>query len=109
MKYAVLIFPMMFAVSSCAWLFPKVPVQPHTDKEVRVCEDKKRHDEPEKLITPTIPEPIRYPTAVPIPGRPGMVFSPYDNRVIDCVGLAKGTLVYDPRYPADKKKCFVVP
>ncbi len=50
-----------------------------------------------------------YPTAVVIPGRPGMVFSPYNNRVVDCIGMRSGALVMDPQYPREEKKWFFVP
>jgi hypothetical protein len=36
------------------------------------------------------------PTAVAVPGKPGYVFSPYNNRVVDVVGIPAGTLVADP-------------
>lgn len=36
------------------------------------------------------------PTAVQIPGKPGLVFSPYNNKVVDVAGVPAGTLVKDP-------------
>jgi hypothetical protein len=61
-------------------------------------------------MKPSITKPSNsYPTAVVIPGRPGMVFSPYNNRVIDCIGMRSGSLVMDPQYPREEKKWFIVP
>lgn len=49
------------------------------------------------------------PVARPIPGKPGMVFSPFNNKPIDVKGIASGRLVADPTYPASEKKHFRVP
>lgn len=35
-------------------------------------------------------------TANPVPGKPGFVFSPYNNKLVDVVGIPAGTLVTDP-------------
>lgn len=109
MKFLVSIFPMMLLVSSCEWMFQRDP-HPHlSEVQIQQQGNVKRQDVPEKLIDPPVTKPVSYPTAEPIPGRPGLVLSPYNNRVIDCVGFAKGTLVRDPRYPDAEKKWFVVP
>lgn len=47
--------------------------------------------------------------ARPVPGKPGFVFSPYNNKIIDVKGIPSGTLVADPTYPASDKKYFRVP
>lgn len=47
--------------------------------------------------------------ARPLPGKPGYVFSPYNNQVIDVKGVPPGTLVADPMYPPEEKKYFRVP
>jgi hypothetical protein len=47
--------------------------------------------------------------ARPVPGKPGMVFSPFNNKVIDVKGIPSGRLVADPTYPASEKKHFRVP
>jgi len=49
----------------------------------------------------------RFPTAEPVPGRPGLVFNPYDPNggYIDVSGYAPGSKVKDP----DSQKIFVVP
>ena len=47
--------------------------------------------------------------ATPVPGKPGFVFSPYNNKMIDVRDIPSGTLVQDPTYPASEKKYFRVP
>ena len=47
--------------------------------------------------------------AKPVPGKPGFVFSPFDNKIIDVKGIPSGRLVADPTYPASEKKHFRVP
>ena len=49
----------------------------------------------------------QFPTAEPVPGRPGLVFNPYDPNggYIDVSGYAPGSKVKDP----DSQKIFVVP
>src|SRR6266853_436255 len=49
----------------------------------------------------------QFPTAEPVPGRPGLVFNPYDPNggYIDVSGYAPGSKVKDP----DSHKIFVVP
>lgn len=49
------------------------------------------------------------PVARPVPGKPGFVFSPFNNKLIDAKGLPSGTLVADPTYPPSEKKHFRVP
>lgn len=49
------------------------------------------------------------PTAQPVPGKEGFVFSPFNNKVIDVRDLPSGQLVADPTYPASEKKHFRVP
>lgn len=49
------------------------------------------------------------PVAIPVPGKDGFVFSPYNNKVIDVQGFASGTLVADPTYPLSERKFFRVP
>ena len=49
----------------------------------------------------------QFPTARPVPGRPGIVFNPYDpgGGYIDVSGYAPGSKVKDP----DSQKIFIVP
>ena len=49
------------------------------------------------------------PVAIPVPGKDGFVFSPYNNKVIDVKGFAPGALVADPTYPMSERKFFRVP
>lgn len=45
---------------------------------------------PQKSINPN------YPFANKVSGKEGFVFSPYSNRLVDVVGIQRGTLVKDP-------------
>lgn len=47
--------------------------------------------------------------ARPVPGKPGFVFSPFNNKLIDVKGIPSGTLVQDPTYSPEEKKYFRVP
>jgi hypothetical protein len=49
----------------------------------------------------------QFPTAKPVPGRPGLVYNPYNSNggYIDVSGYAPGSKVKDP----DSQKIFVVP
>ena len=49
------------------------------------------------------------PTAEPVPDQPGFVRSPYNGKVIDVSGVAAGTVMDDPGYPAEDGKQFRVP
>jgi hypothetical protein len=51
----------------------------------------------------------KYPVAVAVPEKPGFVYSPYNNRVLDVKEVPSGTLVGDPQYPPTEKKHFYVP
>lgn len=53
--------------------------------------------------------PKNHPVAAAVPGKEGFVFSPFNNKVVDVRGIASGTLVADPQYPASEKKHFRVP
>lgn len=61
--------------------------------------------DPPKQTTP----PKNHPVAAAVPGKPGFVFSPFNNKVVDVRGISSGTLVADPQYPAADKKHFRVP
>ncbi|WP_193214825.1 hypothetical protein [Luteolibacter marinus] len=63
---------------------------------------------PEKKTSP-VDNKNEPPVARPVPGKPGMVFSPFNNKVIDVKGIPTGRLVADPTYPASEKKHFRVP
>lgn len=55
------------------------------------------------------PKPSTYPTAKPVPGKPGRVISPFNSLEIDVEGIESGKLVSDPTYPTSAKKYFRVP
>lgn len=59
-------------------------------------------------VTPAAPN-DGIPTAKPIEGQPGFVFSPYNDKVVDVRGMPSGMLVADPTFPASEKKHFRVP
>lgn len=61
-----------------------------------------------KPPTPPAP-PKNYPVAAAVPGKPGFVFSPFNNKVLDVRGIPSGTLVHDTHFPASEKKHFRVP
>jgi hypothetical protein len=64
---------------------------------------------PNETPKPPVVEKRDYPVATQVPGREGMVISPYNNKMIDVSGMPSGQLVADPTYPADAKKYFRVP
>lgn len=66
-------------------------------------------DTPEKVSPKPKPKSDVIPVARPVPGKPGMVFSPFNNKMIDVKGIPTGKLVADPTYPASEKKHFRVP
>jgi hypothetical protein len=49
-----------------------------------------------------------YPVAVAIPGKPGFVFNPYTNGVVDVRDIPSKALVKDPQDP-DKSHIFRLP
>jgi len=66
--------------------------------------------EPPKDLTP--PQPAvgkkQYPTAVPVPGREGLVFNPWTHTTVDVKGIQPGKLCRDPEDPDPTHK-FRVP
>jgi hypothetical protein len=56
-----------------------------------------------------LPPPVEIPYAKPVPDRPGYVLSPYNKKIVDCQGLARDTLVYDPYDTSEPKRKFRVP
>jgi hypothetical protein len=68
----------------------------------------------EAMATPApVASPIKaskgdYPYGIPVPGKPGLVTSPYvPGKVVDVSGMPPGTEVKDPY--TDYKKIFLVP
>jgi hypothetical protein len=121
------LIPLMLAMASAVTLLPgcadfwrikrpvtKVAVEPPElarppsrlvppDPEPEPAPDPK--PEPPVVKPPAGPRPV----AIPVPGKDGFVFSPYNNKVIDVKGFASGTLVADPTYPMSERKFFRVP
>ncbi len=69
------------------------------------------HPEPAPAPEPPVVKPPSgpRPVAIPVPGKDGFVFSPYNNKVIDVKGIRSGALVADPTYPMSERKFFRVP
>jgi hypothetical protein len=62
--------------------------------------------------SPPVSNPItpgEIPIAAAIPEAPGMVYSPFNQKVVDVRDIPSGTLVQDPSFPAADKKYFRVP
>ncbi len=53
------------------------------------------------VTTPTIPTTpaTSYPVALPIPGKPGYVYNPYNNNPVYVQGIPSGKTVRDPKDP----------
>jgi hypothetical protein len=73
---------------------------PVTGKEFTVPEDAQEF---EASQTPDVP------VGVAVGGKPGMVFSPFNGKIVDVTDIPEGKLVADPTFPASEKKYFRVP
>ena len=82
---------------------PLPPVSP--EPEIRLEPSPEPVPEPPVVKPPSGPRPV----AIPVPGKDGFVFSPYNNKVIDVKGIRSGALVADPTYPMSERKFFRVP
>jgi hypothetical protein len=82
---------------------PSPPVSP--EPEIRLEPSPEPVPEPPVVKPPSGPRPV----AIPVPGKDGFVFSPYNNKVIDVKGIRSGALVADPTYPMSERKFFRVP
>ena len=53
------------------------------------------------ITTPSLPQPAttNYPVAIPIPGKPGYVYNPYNNNPVYVEGIPSGKTVRDPKDP----------
>ncbi len=102
----------------------KIAEQREKKKEADELANKEKKSEgetPGAETTPGNPDPDKTPpkkpeadkaeirVAKPVPGKPGFVFSPFNNKIIDVKGIPSGRLVADPTYPASEKKHFRVP
>jgi hypothetical protein len=110
--------------SNCAWLFkpksetavtaptpaPKPKPGPENLPKPQPDPDPKPNPEPSpQPPAPTPPSKQNVPTARAVPGRPGFVFSPFNNKLLDVEGIPSGRLMADPHYPIEEKKYFRVP
>ena len=101
------------ALSGCGIFWRKKsepPVAAEPDPEPRASKPPESEEpEPETPEAPPVVHDGKIPTARAVPGRPGFVFSPYNNKLIDVEGFPSGRLVSDPQYPLSEKKYFRVP
>lgn len=72
------------------------------EPKVEQPEEKEKEKEPVELKD-------GYPVAKAVPDKPGFVYSPYGNHVLDVRDLPSGTLVTDPYFQSKEKKMFRVP
>lgn len=102
----------------CIGLWARQPEEPAITKaetgsyQALPPEETKPAPPPVKTPAPSVPQAkpgARIPTAVPVPGKEGIVFSPFNNKPIDVKGFPSGTLVADPTFPIEEKKYFRVP
>lgn len=51
------------------------------------------------ITAPSLPQPVvsSYPVAMPIPGKPGYVYNPYNNNHVYVEGIPSGKTVRDPK------------
>lgn len=84
---------------------PYQTVSSPDQKEIRQQEYSSYHS---SANTPPAPPKKTYPTAVPIPGKAGYVFNPYNNNAVYVQGIAAGKTVRDPEDPNTDHK-FIVP
>jgi len=102
----------------CISLWAEKPVKPAIT-QAETGSYQARPPEEKKPVPPPVKDPLpppaeakrgaRIPTAVPVPGKEGVVFSPFNNKPVDVKGFASGTLVADPTFPLEEKKYFRVP
>jgi len=106
-----------FALNSCA--SDPAPVDPYPIPEPIIIPT------PEDTADEVVPDPIEdqdfnnppvdptpviptTPTAKPVPGRPGFVFNPYTQNMVDVEGIPSRTKVRDPQ-DDDESHTFYVP
>jgi len=73
-----------------------------------IVEDRADDFEPVNFDQAAIPVNSAIPLATPVAGRPGFVFNPFNQNMVDVVGLRSGMKVRDPQDP-DPSHIFVVP
>jgi len=89
---------------------PNQTVSSQAQKEIRRYEDLKPTVQPTtpSISAPSLPVKKSYPIAVPIPGKSGWVYNPYNNNPVMIQGIASGKTVRDPKDPNTDHK-FKVP
>lgn len=92
---------------------PPAPPAPAPEKPAAPTQD--TAEAPSLPPPPKDPEPPILRPGAPeaeaeaVPDKPGFVFSPYNNKIVDVRELPSGMLVADPSYPFSEKKFFRVP
>lgn len=73
------------------------PIDPTTLADTTTQDDSNGPGQPD-ASEPTATDPEQLPFGIPVPGRPGTVYSPYDRTAgfVDVSGMAPGTVVTDP-------------
>lgn len=78
---------------------PNQTVSSQSQKQLRNQESNTRYTPPSR---------VSYPTAEPIPGKPGFVYNPYTYKPVDVRGIASGRTVTISEDPNTTEK-FIVP
>ena len=78
---------------------PTQTVTSPEQKEIRQQETVAQSSTTSSITTPAIPTVTNYPVAMPIPGKPGYVYNPYNNNPVYVQGIASGKIVRDPQDP----------
>jgi hypothetical protein len=86
---------------------PSSPPQTTTSRRRTTAETDARVDAEQQLRTTPSAQTERIPTAKPVPGKPGYVYSPFDpnSGYVDVTGYAAGSKAKDPY----SGKIFIVP
>ena len=94
--------------TGCTWWFERpTPVVTAEPDPIRPSPPPGRPDPGPQPPPPPVAETV--PVARAVPGRPGFVFSPFNNKLIDVKGMPADRLAADPHYPLSEKKYFRVP
>jgi uncharacterized membrane protein len=83
------------------------PTTPRSRTQTTSAETTQRNSTAPATTRATTTQGQQYPTAKPVPGKPGFVYSPYDPNggYVDVTGYASGSKAKDPY----SQKIFVVP
>ena len=102
--------------SSQSASLPKSPSKPSWASQTISSPEQKSIRRLESLSAPTtpsisapeLPKASSYPVAVPIAGKPGYVYNPYNNNPVFVEGIPGGKTVRDPKDPNTNHK-FILP